>query len=268
MMRDALRVYRRYLGISLRSQLQYRAAFAMQVLGHTVATGVEFLAIWALFARFGSLAGWTLPEVALLYGMADVTFAIADAIGRGFDMLGSLVKGGDFDRILLRPRSTVLQLMGQELTLKRVGRLGQGLAILLWASHAGLVAWSPAKVLLLLGAIGGGVCLYLGLTIIAATSVFWTIESLEIWNAFSYGGNYATQYPLPIYRRWFRRFLLVVLPLGCVNYLPGVAILGRPDPLATPLALRWLAPLAGVAFLAVALRIWQGGVRRYVSTGS
>jgi viologen exporter family transport system permease protein len=153
-------------------------------------------------------------------------------------------------------------------TLMWVGRLAQGLAVLLWASLAGGVAWSAAKGALLLGAIAGGVCLYLGLTILAATSVFWTIESLEIWNAFIYGGNYASQYPLSIYRRWFRRFLLAVLPLGCVNYLPGVVILGRSDPLGTPVLLRWLAPLAGVAFLALSLRVWRFGVRRYVSTGS
>jgi ABC-2 type transport system permease protein len=267
-MLDALRLYRRYLAISMRAQLQYRASFVMQAIGQLLITGVEFLGIWALFARFGSLAGWSLPEVALCYGLADVTFAIADAAGRGFDLLGGLVKSGDFDRILLRPRSPVLQLMGQELTVIRVGRLAQGLAVLLWASHAAGVAWSPARLLLVAGAIAGGVCLYLGITILQATSVFWTVETLELWNAFSYGGNYASQYPLPIFRRWFRRFLLVVLPLGCVNYLPVVALLGRREPLGVPLVLQWLAPLAGVVFLAVALMVWRGGVRRYTSTGS
>jgi ABC-2 type transport system permease protein len=267
-MLDALRLYRRYLAISMRAQLQYRASFVMQAIGQLLITGVEFLGIWALFARFGSLAGWTLPEVALCYGLADVTFAIADAAGRGFDLLGALVKSGDFDRILLRPRSPVLQLMGQELTVIRVGRLAQGLAVLLWASHAAGVVWSPARLLLAAGAIAGGVCLYLGITILQATSVFWTVETLELWNAFSYGGNYASQYPLPIFRRWFRRFLLVVLPLGCVNYLPVVALLGRREPLGVPPLLQWLAPLAGVVFLGVALLVWRGGVRRYTSTGS
>jgi hypothetical protein len=36
-----------------------------------------------------------------------------------------------------------------------------------------------------------------------------------------------SQYPLEIYRPWFRRFFIFVIPLGCINYLPGVAILGR-----------------------------------------
>ena len=111
-MRDSLQLLGRYLAISVRAQLQYRAAFMAQLLGHLLATVVEFLGIWALFDRFGSLRGWTLPEIALLYGMADVSFAIADAAARGFDVVGSLLKSGDFDRMLLRPRSTVLQLLG------------------------------------------------------------------------------------------------------------------------------------------------------------
>jgi ABC-2 type transport system permease protein len=263
-----LRLYARYLGVSLRAQAQYRASVVLQALGQLLVTAVEFLGIWALFDRFGSLRGWSLPQVAVLYGLADVTFALADSLGRGFDLLGGLLKSGDFDRLLLRPRSPVLQLMGQELTLMRAGRLVQGSAILLWGAHAAGVTWSVPRLLLVAAAVAGGICLYLGLTILQGTSTFWTIETLEIWNAFSYGGNYATQYPLPIYRRWFRRFLLVVLPLGCINYLPGVTILGRPDPLGVPLALRWLSPLAGPIFLALALQAWRLGLRRHASTGS
>jgi ABC-2 type transport system permease protein len=263
-----LRLYGRYLALSLRAQAQYRVSLLLQGLGQLTVTVVEFVAIWALFARFGSLRGWSLPQVAVLYGLADVTFALADSLGRGFELVGGLLKSGDFDRLLLRPRSPLLQLMGQELSLMRAGRLAQGLGILLWGLDAAGVGWSLPRLLLLGAAVAGGICLYLGLAILQATSTFWTVETLEVWNAFSYGGNYATQYPLPIYRRWFRRFLLVVLPLGCINYLPGVTILGRPDPLGVPVALRWLSPLAGVLFLAIALRAWRLGLRRHVSTGS
>ena len=100
------------------------------------------------------------------------------------------------------------------------------------------------------------------------TSAFWTTESLEVWNAFTYGGVFMSQYPLPIYRPWFRAFLSYVIPLACVNYFPGLAILGRPDPLGTPPIFHWLAPLAGPAFLIVCLQFWKIGVRHYRSTGS
>jgi ABC-2 type transport system permease protein len=168
----------------------------------------------------------------------------------------------------VRPRSTVLQLLGQDLQLRRFGRLLQGLAVLGWAAHAGGVHWDPARVLLLLLAIAGGACLFLGLVVLQATSCFWTVETLEVWNVFTYGGNYAGQYPMSIYRPWFRRFFTAVVPLACVSYLPALALLDRPDPLGLPTVLRWLGPLAGALFLGFALQIWKLGVRRYTGTGS
>jgi ABC-2 type transport system permease protein len=65
-----------------------------------------------LFDRFGSLVEWELGEVAFMYGIVNIAFAISDAATRGFDVFGTMVKSGDFDRLLVRPRSTVLQLAG------------------------------------------------------------------------------------------------------------------------------------------------------------
>ena len=265
---NAIRLYGRYASISLRGQMEYRASFLMQSAGQFLITGIEFLGIWTLFTRFGQIRGWTLAEAAFFYGLISITWSIADAISRGFDVFGTTVKNGDFDRVLLRPRSTILQLFGHELTLRRIGRFVQGLAVLVFAIETLDVAWSAPRMGLFAVAVIGGVCLFVGLMILEATSAFWTTESLEVWNAFTYGGVTMSQYPLEIYRPWFRRFFLVVIPLGCVTYLPGVAILGRPDPLGTPLLLQWLAPLVGPIFLLVCLYIWGMGVRHYQSTGS
>ena len=265
---DALRLYLRYIGISFRSQMQYRASFTMMSGANFLLTAIEFLAVWVLFERFGSIRGWTLPEVALFYGMVNIAFAFAEAISRGFDTFAEMVKTGEFDRILLRPRSTVLQLAGQELNLLRIGRLLQGLTILLWAAAALDIAWSPVKIILTVAAIMGGACLFYGLFVFQATLAFWTTETLEIMNSLTNGGVFAAQYPLTIYRTWFRRFFTMVVPLACINYFPALAILDRPDPLGTPVFLQWTAPGAGVVFFLVALQVWKLGVRHYTSTGS
>ena len=264
----AIRLYARYASISLRSQMEYRASFLMQTAGQFLVTGIEFLGIWTLFSRFGGIRGWTLGEAAFFYGLISITWSIADAISRGFDVFGVTVKNGEFDRVLLRPRSSILQLFGHELTLRRMGRFAQGLAVLIFAIKTLDVSWSGPKIALLALAVIGGVCLFIGLMILEATSAFWTTETLEVWNAFTYGGVTMSQYPLEIYRPWFRRFFLFVIPLGCVSYLPGVAILGRPDPLGTPVPLQWVAPLVGPVFLAMCLQVWRFGVRHYQSSGS
>jgi viologen exporter family transport system permease protein len=268
MMRDALRLYRHYIAVSIRSQLQYRATVVMTSIGVLLITASEFVAIWALFARFGQIRGWTLPEIALFYGMISIIWALCDAIGRGFDAFAAMIKAGDFDRILLRPRSTVLQLLGQELTLRRVGRLIQGICVLGYAAWAGTIDWTVGRVVLLVASIGCGVCAFLGIVVLQATSAFWTVEGLEVWNAFTYGGVTMNQYPLAIYRSWFRDLFTYAIPLGCVSYLPGIAILGRADPLGTPAFVGWIAPLAGPVFLIACLQVWRIGVRHYRSTGS
>lgn len=265
---DAVRLYLRYAAISVRGQMEYRASFLMQTLGQFVVTGVEFLGIWALFDRFGAIKGWGLYEVAFFYGLISVTFAIADAITRGLDVFGNTVKAGDFDRLLVRPRSPILQLLGHELTMRRLGRLLQGTAVLAMASWGLDLTWSVDRVALLLLAVSCGVCLFTGLMLLQATSAFWTVESLEVWNAFTYGGVTMSQYPIAIYRPWFRQFFTVVIPLAGVGYYPGIAILGRADPLGAPPVSGWLAPLAGPLFLLISVRMWNAGVRHYQSTGS
>ena len=259
---NGLRLYRRYAAASLRAQLQYRASFVMTTFGTLLQTGIEFIAIAALFARFGQVRGWTLPEVALFYSMISITWALCDSVARGFDIFDQTLKAGDFDRVLVRPRSTVLQLLGQELTLRRIGRLAQGVAVLGYAIAAGHIAWTLPRVLLYLGSLVCGACVFMGIVVLQATTAFWTTESLEVWNAFTYGGVTMCQYPISIYRPWLRGLFTYAIPLACVNYLPGLAILGRGD------ALDWAAPLVGPLFLAACLQIWRIGIRHYRSTGS
>ena len=255
-MLNTLHLYLRFLGVSMQSQMQYRASFILLTLGHFAATAIEFLAILVLFDRFSTLDEWSLPEVAFFYGVVNIAFSIADAAAYGFD------------RLLLRPRSTALQLAGQELTLRRVGRLAQGLVIILWASAALDFGWTIAKVALLLGAISGGAALFMGLVVLQATLAFWTIESLEIFNAVTYGGVQTSQYPLAIYRSWFQKFFIYVVSLATVSYFPSLAIMERLDPLGSTLLVQYLSPMTGVAFLALSLQVWKLGVRHYQSTGS
>ena len=177
---DSIRLYRRYAAVSMRGQMQYRASFVMETIGQFSIIGVEFVGILVLFSRFETLEGWSLPQVAFLYSLVHLGFAFADTFSRGFDSFGVTVRLGDFDRLLLRPRSTALQLMGQELVLRRLGRLVLAFGVIVWASAALDVEWTAAKVVLSVATIGCGAALFSGLMILHATLAFWTTETLEM----------------------------------------------------------------------------------------
>lgn len=265
---EPLYLYARYAGISLRAQMQYRASFLLQVFAQLSVTFLEFLFIAALLARFGSLQGWSLAEVAVLYGLVHTAFALAESVARGFDVFPGQIKNGGFDRVLLRPRSLAFQVLASELQLMRVGRLAQGLGVLAYGIVRIDGGCSAGQALLMAWAILGGACLFSGLFVFMATASFWTIESLEVMNIFIYGGVEAAQFPVEIYQPWLRRILTFVLPLACINYVPAHALLPRLAAGDMPAWLPWLAPLAGVAFLLLSLGCWRLGVRHYTTTGS
>ncbi len=265
----SLRLLIRLIAASLSGQARYPASALMLTTGQFLGTGIEVIAVWALFHRFGEVQGWHLGEVALFYGLVNCMFSVADALGRGFDTLGTeFLRTGAFDRLLLRPRPVALQLMGHDFRISRAGRLLQGILVLVFATVQADIAWTPGAVGIALFALAGGVALFLGILVLQGTLSFWTVESLEIANVLTYGGVQAAQYPLALYAQWFRRVLTFVVPLACVAYYPALAILGKPDPLGAPAWMGLVSPLAGFVFLAAAFGVWRFGLRHYASTGS
>lgn len=266
---NAIGLLGRYAATRLKVQLQYPGSTLLLTAGHFAATAIDVIAIWALFDRFGAIQGWRFDDALMFFGLVSISFAIADFLGRGFDVLGEeFLKTGDFDRLLLRPRTLTVQLVGAYPRLSRMGRLLQG-AIVVWIAARSLaLPWDAARTALALWTIAGGVALFFGIIVLQGALSFWTTESLEAMNLLTYGGVQAAQFPLSIYARWFRSLLIFVIPLGCVAYFPVLAILGKPDPLGAPDWVLPFAPAAGFLFLAAAFAAWRAGVAKYASTGS
>jgi ABC-2 type transport system permease protein len=109
---------------------------------------------------------------------------------------------------------------------------------------------------------------FLAIFIVGAATAFWTPQTGELTNMFSFGGQFMTSYPMHIYQSWMRSIFTFVIPLAFVNYYPALYLLGKPDPLGLPLWTPFLAPLLAGAVLGGAAAFWRVGVRRYQSTGS
>lgn len=262
---ETIRLYFRLIGISVRSQMQYRASFLMLAATHFISTFVDIFGIWVLFDRFKMVQGWTLGELALIYGIMHMGFAIAEASARGFDTFDQMVKNGDFDRVLLRPCGTIFQIATRDFQMMRIGRFLQGFVVLMWSCMELQLSLLSLKGLIILIAVIGTSSLFYALFVIQATLSFWTTETLELMNITTYGGLESGQYPMSIYNSGFRLFFTFIIPLACVAYYP-IAILLRHE--AFPMWAGTLFPLAGIAFLYLACQLWKLGVRHYHSTGS
>lgn len=261
------RLWRRLIGARIRSDLQYRTSLVMLATGTFLVTTMDFAMIAVIFGRVPSLAGWSLAEVAFLYGTAGIAFGIADLFVGSVDKASERIRTGSFDIILLRPVGTLLQLVTDEFALRRASRPLQPLVVLVIAMMALDVAWTPLRLAMIALMIVGGTVIFSGIWVISAAATFWTVEGREAANAVTYGGGFLTQYPLPVYGEVVRSLAFVV-PLAFVNYVPALAVLGKDDTLGIPGPLRYAAPLVAVALTVVATVTWRVAVRHYRSTGS
>lgn len=249
--------------------MQYRAAFILLVCGTFFIGAMEALGIWALFDRFGNLGVWSLAHVAFLYGTVNIVFSSVDITARGFDTFGAgLIQTGQFDRVLVRPTYVAILVASRDVGLHQLGRLLQGLLVFAYALYALDIDWTVGKVLLYVFAVIGMYVFFFGIQIIRATMCFWTIETLELVNTLSHGGQETAQYPMSIYNESFTKFFTYVIPLACVAYFPIVAVLEVDEPLGSTMLFQYLSPLAAFVFFGCCLFFWFFGVKRYQSTGS
>jgi ABC-2 type transport system permease protein len=254
--------------LRLRGQMAYRASFAMQVGGNFLINGVEVLATIFLFNRFQNLGGWSLDEVLFLTGISMLAFSIGDTISNGIQTVPNLILAGEFDRLMIRPVPVYLQAIVNEVSLRHVGHFLQGVVLFTYGVATVDATWTVFNVAYLTLMILCGAAIFIALFTIEAILSFWTVNSVEAVNAFTYGGSDLAQYPLHIFPKLFQRFFLWILPLGFVSYYPALHILGKEDPIGLPVGVTYLGIPMTLAFCVVVAYGWRKALNRHGSTGS
>jgi ABC-2 type transport system permease protein len=264
---DAIVLWRRLIGAQVRSQLQYRLSFALDLAGSFFISFLDFLAVLVLFHNVPQLGTWNVHEVAFLYAISMISFALTDLLIGHLDLLPQKVRDGNFDLLLIRPRSTLLQVAALDFQLRRLGKAAQGAIVLVFALSTLHIDWTVGRVLMLAVTIPAGSVLFGAVWVVGACLAFWTTDGGEFTNAFTYGGNFLTEYPIDIYSRWARRFLAYLVPLAFVAYFPALYILGKPNTLGLPHIVQFLSPLVAAVAACIAGLVWRAAVRHYRSAG-
>lgn len=253
--------------MNLQSAAQYRASFLMQNAAQFVMAGGEFLAVVVLMDRFSAAGQWAAQEIMFFWGVMQVTFALCECFGRGVSTFAYYVGSGDFDTMLLRPRALMQQVIAHRMDPRRLGVIVVGTGAIILACAQLHITWTLEKLGLTLMACLGGFFLILGLFLIEATVSFFSVRSIEMVNVLTYGGRTTCEYPVDIYPRPLRILFTWVAPFALSMHLPISHVLGKPL-FDVPMALVWLAPLAGPLFFLLMTRVWYMGVKHYRSTGT
>ena len=265
---NTLRLYGRSMAILIKSQLQYPLSFLMQTIAQLVMEGGEMLAVVLLIDRFDRLNQWGPGDLYFFFGLMSVSFYITEIFGRGVTgNFPSMVRTGQLDTVLLRPRGVLTQVLCSAADPRRITCIAVGAVSLILGSHLSQIAWTVPKVLLFIETIFFSFWLILGLFMIEAILCIHSVKSVEIANALTYGGRSACQYPVDTFPRPIRVLFTVIAPFALVMHVPASHILGKPF-FGWPAWTAFVTPLAGPALFLVMLFLFSRAMAFYRSTGS
>ena len=174
-----LRLYKKYMQIQIQSMMQYKASFCLTAVGQFLVSFNVFLGVYFMFQRFHEVEGFTYSQVLLCFAVTLMEFSLAEAFARGFDTFSSIISNGEFDRIMVRPRNEIFQVLASKIELTRIGRMLQAVVMFTYGIAKSHVEWTWDKVLTVVFMLLGGTAVFTGIFLLYAAICFFTIEGLE-----------------------------------------------------------------------------------------
>ena len=262
------RLYLRSMKMLMKCQFEYPVSFFLQSLAQLIMEGGEMMAVILIIDRFDRVNQWEAGDLFFFFGIMSVTFYLTECFGRGITgNFPSLIRSGQMDTLLLRPRGVLTQVLCSAVDPRRITCIAVGTVSLVIGCRLAQVQWNALKVLAMAEAVLMGSLMILALFMIEAVVCIYSVKSVELVNALSYGGRSACEYPIDIYPRPLRILFTAVAPFALVLHAPASFILDKPL-YGWPGWTAFVCPLAGMVFFALIYLVFQKAMRFYRSTGS
>ncbi len=259
-----LRLFALYFSQYAKARLEYRADFVSSVIASFLGTAASFGFLLIVFARVPTLQGWSFAEMVFLYGFSLIPMGIFNVLSWNlWQFPERYLIEGRFDRVLLRPVSSMFQVLFEAFRLESLEATATGLFAVAWASRRLAITFGPFDVALFLVWAACGAAIYLAIFIGLTATSFWIEDRIGIsppvFNLMQFG-----RYPITIYDTWVRLALSFVIPFAFASFYPTAHFLHRNQFMRE----FWAVPLVAAVSLTAALSVWKSGVARYHSTGS
>jgi ABC-2 type transport system permease protein len=262
--RRQLWIYTRLQLLHLHVALEYPANFWIASGAMLLGEISTIIFLWILFGHAPQIAGWQLWEILFLYGLITLQTGLGGFVCGGFWSIPTYVNSGQFDQVLIRPISPLLQMAALYLDARNIGRLTLGIAVLALAIGKLELPWGTWQWAYFAASIGSSLLLLNSLFFAPRCLAFWTLGNASgmadwLWNMIDFA-----KYPLNAYTRPIQFVLTWLIPLAFITYYPAAVLLDK------PLAYPWfgyLAPLVGPVAAVGAAFVWRHGIARYQSAG-
>lgn len=262
--RKNLRLYAKLQFVQIRAAIEYRGDFWIGILGAMIQQGAGLVFVTALFSQIPEVAGWTVWNIAILYGLTMLPKGLTELFCDGPWTLRGKVNSGEFDRVLVRPISPALQSATAIVSIHGLGQSILGIVVL-WLGMARsdiqLHWWTvPFLVLIVLS----GASMIGALNFVINMTGFWEPSAQSALPTMLALVIDFAKFPLDIYNAAIRTLVSIILPYAFISYFPALLLLDRDT------AWKWLGlatPLVTLVVILFTSWLWNKGLRRYQGVG-
>lgn len=268
-MRDIASLFFAYAKSGIKTRFQYRLDAFTATLAVFLREAAGIIAMYLALLKFDTINNWNINELMFLFSLIFITYGIFIVFFMALRDFSDWIKHGDIDRVLLRPRGVLTQLVmcGADW----LAALGHGtLGILLFIVSANKVGieWNAVTVIYYIVTIASGVLIQGAVFLFfSAISIYFietqSLKEIMYWNLRKFAG-----YPISIYNKFIQTLLIFVVPFAFVNYFPAQFLLRKPDMAAYPEWFMYISPFVGIVLYLLAYAFWKFSMRFYKSTGN
>ena len=255
-------LYGHFLLQQFKGMLEYRASIFIGSGAVMLLQASGLLTIWVVMRQVPSMQGWTLQSILLIFGLMSLSRSLNQMFTDNSFALGGYIRGGAFDRFLVRPVNPLFHLFADRFNVDGIGNLVVGLVLVASAGRALGIFSSAFNVAYAVLTVLSGSVIFTSINLITSVSAFWIVENFAVTGVIFENHRFA-YYPLTIYPRAFAFALTWLIPYGFASYYPASFLLGRDVG-----AMAWLGPFIALGLLVLGYRLWLVGLGHYTSTGS
>jgi ABC-2 type transport system permease protein len=237
---------------SVRAAMAERGAFLMRAALMAVNNGIFFTFWIVLLSRVPQIRGYTLGDVAVLYGVVAVAHGLAVFVAGGIQYLARVIHDGELDALLAQPKPTLLYAVGLRSQPSGLGDIVSGFLFIALSGRIG-VAGIPV---VLFAGVAGAVVL-VATAVVLHSAAFWLGPTETASRQLYEGTLMFSLYPDTLFGGPMRFVLFTVLPAGFVGYLPAQLIRSPSLPTAV------LLTLGVTAYASLAVWVFERGLRSY-----
>jgi ABC-2 type transport system permease protein len=257
-------LYFRLLGQEMKSILAYRSDFIILLIAAVIVQLVGLTFIWTIFQRIPDIHGWTLWQVVMMYSLIFITEGVGSLFFEGTWWLSWLVYSGEFDQVMVRPVSPIIQVLASKVGFNGLGNIVTGGVLLVVSLTQVSFGWTPFGILMVVIMLVSGAAIRVSLNLGTAAVSFWIKSPNSMVPMFVHQLGEFAKYPITIYSIGIQAVIVLVIPFAFVSFYPTAFVFDQANWVIAGL----LTPLVALYCLFMAGALFRRGMRRYESSGN